>query len=130
LNVKEKKRWVRPYLRCYLSLVDDDRRCVLDDSPLLRHLITRVEELIEIGTVSFERLVKLLRQDVEGRLDDVVLVEVGSIVAGVLLLHATVLEPDMWSDISDVSDLSVLGWIYLTWSEWQGSETRLKARYV
>jgi hypothetical protein len=33
--------------------------------------------------VSFECLATLLRQGVEGRLDDVVLVEVGSIVAGV-----------------------------------------------
>jgi hypothetical protein len=88
LNVKEKKRWVRPYLRCYLSLVDDDRRCVLDDSPLLRHLITRVEELIEIGTVSFERLAILLHQGVKGRLDDVVLIDVGSIGVRVSPLNA------------------------------------------
>jgi hypothetical protein len=48
----------------------------------------REEELSEIGEVSFERIVTLLRQGVEGGLEDVALVEVGSIVAGVFTLHA------------------------------------------
>jgi hypothetical protein len=56
LNVIERKRWVRPYLGCYLGLVDDDRRGVLEHEPLSCHLITQVEELIQIGVVGLERL--------------------------------------------------------------------------
>jgi hypothetical protein len=63
--------------------VDDDRRCVLEDDPLLRHLFMRVEELVEISAVSFECLATLLRQCVESGFDDVVLIEVGSVGAGV-----------------------------------------------
>jgi hypothetical protein len=47
----------------------------------------REEELIKIGAISFERLATLLRHCVEGRLDDVVLVEVGSVGARVSPLH-------------------------------------------
>jgi hypothetical protein len=48
---------------------------------------TREEEFFEIDAISFERLATLLRQGVEGRLDDVVLIEVGSVAAGVFTLH-------------------------------------------
>jgi hypothetical protein len=48
----------------------------------------QVEELIEIDAISFERLATILYQGVEGRLDDVVIIEVRSIGAGVSLLHA------------------------------------------
>jgi hypothetical protein len=51
----------------------------------LHNMIGRV---LEIGVVSFECLATLLRQGVEGRLDDVVLVEVRSIGAGFSTLHA------------------------------------------
>jgi hypothetical protein len=47
----------------------------------------REEELFEIGTISFECLATLLHQGVEGGLEDVALVEVRSIVAGVSTLH-------------------------------------------
>jgi hypothetical protein len=43
----------------------------------------REEELIKISVISFERLATLLRHGVEGRLDDVVLVDVGSVGARV-----------------------------------------------
>jgi hypothetical protein len=48
----------------------------------------REEEFFVIGAVSFERLVTLLHQGVEGRLDDVVLVKVGSVGARVSTIHA------------------------------------------
>jgi hypothetical protein len=41
-----------------------------------------------IDTVSFVRLMTLHRQGVKGRIDDVVLVEVGSVGVGVSTLHA------------------------------------------
>jgi hypothetical protein len=88
LNIIERKWWVRSYLGCYLGLADDDRHYVLEDSPLTCHLIMQVEELIEIDAISFERLATILYQGVEGRLDDVVIIEVRSIGAGVSLLHA------------------------------------------
>jgi hypothetical protein len=53
-----------------------------------RHFIAREEELFMIGAVSFKCLVTHLRQGVEGSLEYVVLVEVGSVVAGVFTLHA------------------------------------------
>jgi hypothetical protein len=80
-------RWVRPYLRYYLRLVEDDQ-CSISENSLLPHHIMREEELSEIGEVSFERIAILLRQGVEGGLEDVALVEVGSIVARVFTLHA------------------------------------------
>jgi hypothetical protein len=40
---------------------------------MMCHFITREEELFEIGTVNFECLATLLRQGVEGGLEDVVL---------------------------------------------------------
>jgi hypothetical protein len=67
--------------------VDDDWHGVLEDEPLLRHLITRKEEVHKISAVSFQRLVTLLCHGVKGRLDDVILVEVGSVGAGVSTLH-------------------------------------------
>jgi hypothetical protein len=88
LHIIERKGWVRPYLRCYLSLADDDRYCVLEDGPLPRYLITQVEELLQIGMVSLEHFASLLRQGVKGGLDDVVLVEVRSVDVGASLLHA------------------------------------------
>jgi hypothetical protein len=48
----------------------------------------RKEELLKIGAVYFECLATLLRQGVEGGLEDVALVEVESVVAGVSTLHA------------------------------------------
>jgi hypothetical protein len=47
----------------------------------------REEELFKISKVSFEHLATFLHQGVEGELEDVALVEVGSIVAGVFTLH-------------------------------------------
>jgi hypothetical protein len=52
------------------------------------HFTTREEELFKIGAVRIERLATLLHQGVEGGLEDVALVEVGSVVAGVSTLHA------------------------------------------
>jgi hypothetical protein len=74
--------------RVLTRLVDDDRCCILEDELLLCYLITRVEELIYLGTTSLEYLVILLHQVVEGGLDDVVLVEVGSIDTRATFLHA------------------------------------------
>jgi hypothetical protein len=88
LNIIERRWWVRPYLRYYLRLDEDDRRSVLEDSPLSRHLATWKEELFKIGTVRFERHATLHRQVVEGGLEDVALVEVRFVVAGVSTNHA------------------------------------------
>jgi hypothetical protein len=79
---------VRPYLRCYLGPANDDRCGVLEDEPLPRHLITRVEKLMQIDAVSLENLAILLCQGVEGGLDDVVLVEVRFIDIRASFLHA------------------------------------------
>jgi hypothetical protein len=68
-------------------LVEDDRRSILENSPLSRHFTMREEELLKINAVSFEHLTTLLRQGVEGRLEDVILVEIRSIVTGVFTLH-------------------------------------------
>jgi hypothetical protein len=68
--------------------VEDDRRSVLENSLMSRHFVAREEELFKIGVVSFKHLVTLLHQGVEGRLEDVVLVKVGSVVARVSTLHA------------------------------------------
>jgi hypothetical protein len=72
-----------PYLGYYLDLVDDDRRGVLEDGPLPCHFTTWEEEFLEIGAVRFERLATFLYQGVESRLNDIVLVEIGSVAAGV-----------------------------------------------
>jgi hypothetical protein len=56
----------------------DDRCSVSENSLLSRHFATREEEFFEIGTVSFKCLATLLYQGDEGRLEEVVLVEVGS----------------------------------------------------
>jgi hypothetical protein len=88
LNTIERRRWVRPYLRYYLRLGEDDRSSVHENSPLSCLLAMRNEELFKIGAVCFERLATLLRQGVEGGLEDVALIEVGSVVAGVSTLHA------------------------------------------
>jgi hypothetical protein len=71
----------------YLGLGEDNHRSVLENHPLSRYLATRKEELLKIGAVHFERLATLLRQSVEGGLEDVSLVEVRSVVAGVSTLH-------------------------------------------
>jgi hypothetical protein len=81
-------RWVRPYLRYYLRLVEDDRCSILENSPMPHHFAAREEELFKIDAVSFKRLATLLHQGVEGGLKDVALVEVESIVAGVSTLYA------------------------------------------
>jgi hypothetical protein len=80
-------QWVRPYLGYYLGLVEDDQCSILENSPLPRHFITREEELSEISNVSFECLATLLHQGVEVGFEDVALVEVGSVAAGVSTLH-------------------------------------------
>jgi hypothetical protein len=33
LNIIERKRWVKPYLGCYLGFAGDDRHYVLEDAP-------------------------------------------------------------------------------------------------
>jgi hypothetical protein len=88
LNIIERKRWVRVYLRCYLGCEDNDQCGVLENGPLSHHFTMLEEEFLEISAISFKRLVTLLRLGVDVRLDDVVLVEVGSIGAGVFPLHA------------------------------------------
>jgi hypothetical protein len=68
--------------------MEDDRYGIPENSPMLHHFAMREEELFKIGAVSLERLATLLCQGVEGRLEDVVLVKVRSIGAGVSTLHA------------------------------------------
>jgi hypothetical protein len=87
LNIIERKQGVRQYLGCYLSLADVDRRRILLDEPLSRYLITREEELIHLLVVGLERLAIFLRQVVEGRLDNVVLAEIGFVGVGASFLH-------------------------------------------
>jgi hypothetical protein len=82
-----RRQWVRSYLGYYLNLVEDARRGILENDPLPRHFATREEEFFKIGAVGFERLATLLCQGVEGRLEDVVLVEARSIGARVFTLH-------------------------------------------
>jgi uncharacterized membrane protein len=55
---------------------------------MLHYFTAREEELFKIGAISFECLATLLYQGVESGLEDVTLVEVGSIVVGVSTLHA------------------------------------------
>jgi hypothetical protein len=43
---------------------------------------------------------------------------------------AKALEPDQKSDMTDASDMSALGRIYLTWNWCQGSGTRSEVGYV
>jgi hypothetical protein len=88
LNIIERRRWVRPYLGYHLGLGEDDRCSVLENRPLSRHLAMRKEELFKIDAVLFERLTTLLREGVECGLEDVALVEVGSVVADISTLHA------------------------------------------
>jgi hypothetical protein len=88
LNVIERRRWVRPYLRYYLRLGEDDQRSVLENRPLSRHLAMREEKLLKIDMVRFERLATLLRQGVDGKFEYVAFVEVGSIVIRVSTLLA------------------------------------------
>jgi hypothetical protein len=76
------------YLEHYLVFGEGDRYGVLENNPLSRHLAMRKKELLKIGAVCFERLATLLRQGVEGGLEDAALVEVESVVAGVSTLHA------------------------------------------
>jgi hypothetical protein len=66
----------------------NDRHSVLENSPMSRHFTTREEELFKISVVRYERPATLLCQGVEGGLEDVALVEVRSVVAGVSTLHA------------------------------------------
>jgi hypothetical protein len=74
------------YLGYYLGLGEDNHHSVLENHPLSRYFATRKEELLKIGAVHFERLATLLRQSVEGGLEDVSLIEVRSVVAGVSTL--------------------------------------------
>jgi hypothetical protein len=68
--------------------VDDDLCCILLDEPLSRSLVTQEEELIHLLVVGLERLAIFDCQVVKSRIDDVVLVEVGSVGAGASYLHA------------------------------------------
>jgi hypothetical protein len=68
--------------------VEDDQCSIPENSPLPHHFTTREEELFKIGAVSFERHATLLHQGVEDRLEDVILVEVGSVGVRVSTLHA------------------------------------------
>jgi hypothetical protein len=58
------------------------------DEPLLLYLIMLEEEVIHLLVTGLEHLVIFLHQIVKGRLDDVALVEVGSIEVGAFFLHA------------------------------------------
>jgi hypothetical protein len=60
-----------------------------ENNPLPCHLTMREKELVKISAVRFECLATLLHQIAEGGLEDVALVEVGSVVAGVSTLHAS-----------------------------------------
>jgi hypothetical protein len=53
-----------------------------------RHFTMREEELFKISMVCIKHLATLLRQGVEGGLEDFALVEVRSVVARVSTLHA------------------------------------------
>jgi hypothetical protein len=88
LDIIARGRWVKSYLGYYLGLVKDDQRSVLENSPMPRHFTTREEEFFKIGVVRFECLATLLRQGVKGGLEDVALVEIGSVVVKVSTLHA------------------------------------------
>jgi hypothetical protein len=88
LNIVTRRRWVRLYLGYYLNLMEDDQRGVHENGPLSCHFAKREEEFFEIGTVGFECLAILLCQGVESRLEDIVLIEVGSVGAGISTLHA------------------------------------------
>jgi hypothetical protein len=68
-------------------LVEDDRCSIPENSPPPCHFTTQEEEIFEISAVSLERLMSLLRQGVEGRFEDAVIVEVGFVGAGVSSLH-------------------------------------------
>jgi hypothetical protein len=83
LNIIERRRWITLYLGG-----EDDWRSVLENNPLSRHLATGEEELLKISVVHFECLVTRLRQGVEGGLEDVSLVVVRSVVAGISTFHA------------------------------------------
>jgi hypothetical protein len=62
---------------------------MIDAASLRTHyLVTRVEDLTEIITVSFEHLATLLCHGVEDRLDDFVLVKVESVGVRVSTLHS------------------------------------------
>jgi hypothetical protein len=76
LNVIERKRWVKLYLGYYLELMDDDQRGVLEDGLLPCHFTTQEEKFLEVSAISFKRFAILLCQGIEGRLDNVVFVEV------------------------------------------------------
>jgi hypothetical protein len=83
LNIIVKGRWIRPYVRYYIGLVEDDQCSILENTSMSHHFIAREEYLFKIGTVSFECVVTLLHQGVEGGLEDVALVEVGFVVTGI-----------------------------------------------
>jgi hypothetical protein len=80
--------WVRPCLGYYLGPVEDDRRSILENSPMSHHFTMREEELFKIGMVRIECLATLLHQGIEGGLENVSLVGVRSVVAGVFTLRA------------------------------------------
>jgi hypothetical protein len=89
LNIVARRQWARPYLGCYLRLVEDDWCSIPENGPLQCHFTTWEEELFEICTVSFNFLAALLHQGVKGRLEDVVFIEVGFIGAKVSTLHVS-----------------------------------------
>jgi hypothetical protein len=88
LDIIVRGRWVKPYLGYYLILVEDDRCGILENSPMSRPFTAQEEELFKVGTVSFECLATLLRQGVEGGLEDVALAKVRTVATGVSTLHA------------------------------------------
>jgi hypothetical protein len=51
MNIISRGRWVRPYLRYYLGLVEDDHRGILENSPMLHHFAMREEELFKVDVV-------------------------------------------------------------------------------
>jgi hypothetical protein len=61
---------------------------MLEDSPMSHHFTTQEEELFKFGAVRFEHIVILLHRGVKGGFEDVALVEVRSVVAGVSTFHA------------------------------------------
>jgi hypothetical protein len=71
----------------YLRLTEQGRCSAPENSPMSRYFTTQEEEPFKIGVVCFKCFKTVLCQGVKGRLEDVVLVEVGSVAARVSTLH-------------------------------------------
>jgi hypothetical protein len=61
---------------------------VLENSPMSCHFTTREEDLFKIDAVSVKCPATLLCQGVKGRLENIALIDVRSVVAIVSTLHA------------------------------------------